>query len=149
MNGAERFDATDVQSTNAHPPSVDPVKHLEFVQAVIARQAGNSFLLKGWSVTLAAALVALGTNAANAGIAAAGLIPAAVFWGLDAYYLRQERLFRPLYDAGRLGHAEPFVMVTNGYAPGVANWPATLITPVVLGFHGAVILGIVLAVLLI
>lgn len=24
--------------------------------------------------------------------------PAAMFWGLDAYFLRQERLFRRLYD---------------------------------------------------
>ncbi len=64
MSGAGRFDATDLQDMNAHPPSADPVKHLEFVQAVIARQAANSFLLKGWSVTLATALVALGTNAA-------------------------------------------------------------------------------------
>jgi hypothetical protein len=35
-------------------------KHLELIQAVISRMAGNSFLLKGWSVTLAAALLALG-----------------------------------------------------------------------------------------
>ncbi len=34
-------------------------KHLEFLQAVITRMAGNSFLIKGWSVTLVAALLAL------------------------------------------------------------------------------------------
>ena len=34
-------------------------KHLEFVQSTISRMASNSFLLKGWSVTLAAGLFAL------------------------------------------------------------------------------------------
>ncbi len=28
------------------------IKHLEFIQAAINRMAGNSFLLKGWTVTL-------------------------------------------------------------------------------------------------
>ena len=28
--------------------------HLEMIQAVITRMAGNSFLIKGWSVTLVA-----------------------------------------------------------------------------------------------
>ncbi len=32
-------------------------KHLEFVQAVINRLAGNSFLLKGWSITLVSGLL--------------------------------------------------------------------------------------------
>ena len=39
-----------------HP---DTIKHLEFIQAVITRMAGNSFVLKGWAITLAAAGFAL------------------------------------------------------------------------------------------
>ncbi len=31
------------------------LKHLEFIQAVIARQANNSFLVKGWGLTVARA----------------------------------------------------------------------------------------------
>jgi len=30
------------------------VKHLEMIQAVIARMATNSFMFKGWAVTLVA-----------------------------------------------------------------------------------------------
>jgi hypothetical protein len=33
--------------------------HLNLIQAVITRMGSNSFLLKGWSVTLVAALFAL------------------------------------------------------------------------------------------
>ena len=31
------------------------IKHLEMIQAVIVRMGNNSFLLKGWSVTLISA----------------------------------------------------------------------------------------------
>jgi hypothetical protein len=31
------------------------LKHLEFVQAVITRLANNSFLMKGWALTVAGA----------------------------------------------------------------------------------------------
>ena len=35
------------------------IKHLEFIQTTINRMAGNSFLLKGWTVTLTGGLLAL------------------------------------------------------------------------------------------
>ena len=38
--------------------SADRIKHLEFIQATIARQAAHSFSVKGWSLTVAAALFA-------------------------------------------------------------------------------------------
>jgi hypothetical protein len=39
--------------------SSDKHEHLEFLQAAINRMAGNLFLLKGWTITLIAALFAL------------------------------------------------------------------------------------------
>ena len=65
----------------------DVIKHLEMLQGVINRMAANSFVVKGWSVTLAAALAAFGAQSANQWFVAFGLIPVAAFWGLDAYYL--------------------------------------------------------------
>ncbi len=41
------------------------LKHLELSQGVINRMAGNSFLLKGWSVTLVSALFALSAKDSN------------------------------------------------------------------------------------
>lgn len=75
--------------------------HLGFIQDVIKRMANNSFLIRGWSVTVSGAIVALGVSAENPCIGYLALTPAIVFWGMDAYYLRQERLFRALYDAVR------------------------------------------------
>ena len=77
------------------------VKHLEFIQGVVNRLASASFQMKGWSVVLVSALLVLGVRANSAGLGIVALIPIFVFWGLDGYFLSQERLFRKLYDVVR------------------------------------------------
>jgi len=81
------------------------IKHLEMIQAVIARMAGNSFALKGWAVTVAGAVLAFGADRKDTAVALLALVPAIVFWGLDGYYLALERRFRALYDDVRTGKA--------------------------------------------
>lgn len=41
------------------------LKHLEMIQAVINRMANNSFMLKGWTVTLVAGIFALASKDAD------------------------------------------------------------------------------------
>ena len=41
------------------------MKHLEFIQNVITRMNSNSFLIKGWAITLVSALFALAANGSN------------------------------------------------------------------------------------
>lgn len=60
--------------------------------------ASNSFYLKGWNVTVIAAIVALSFKESDWKIYACALVLNVVFWFLDAYYLKQEKLFRELYD---------------------------------------------------
>ena len=74
------------------------LKHLEFIQGVINRLAANSFRLKGWTVLLVAALLALLARAKHIEYAPITFVPIIFFWGLDGYFLWQERLFRALYD---------------------------------------------------
>ena len=74
------------------------LKHLELIQGVINRMAGNSFALKGWVVTLVAGIFALSSKDADKMYFLVAYIPILVFWGLDAYYLLQERLYRSLYN---------------------------------------------------
>lgn len=74
------------------------LKHLEFLQCTINRMAGNLFLLKGWSITLIAALFALAAKDTNKAYAALAYFPLVMFWTLDGYFLSQERCFRALYD---------------------------------------------------
>lgn len=117
------------------------VKHLEMVQAVINRLANNSFLLKGWSVSLAAALVGVSANESVPWFSLAAVLPAISFWVLDAYYLRQERLYRALYDAVRVSPpAEsglgPFTLSTRGFETRVDTLVGTIFAPTVFGIHG-------------
>src|SRR5437879_7529009 len=117
------------------------VQHLELIQGVIGRMGQNSFLLKGWSVTLVTALIALAAKDSNQTYAWIAIAPATVFWGLDAYYLRQERLFRALYDwirSAETSPAERFSMKTERFDRDVDRWLSTLVAPTIVGLHGVV-----------
>lgn len=74
------------------------IRHLEMIQGVISRMSNNSFLLKGWAVTLVAGIFALAAKDADKLYFIIAYIPIVVFWGLDSYYLLQERLYRSLYE---------------------------------------------------
>lgn len=109
------------------------MKHLELVQAMITRLAQNSFAVRGWAVTLVSVLFALIASKDAPGWAAlVALLPTLVFWGLDAYYLRQERLFRGLYDAiardlrGGGSAVELFAMDTSKFAGTDTGWASIL-----------------------
>jgi hypothetical protein len=123
------------------------IKHMELIQAVITRMAQNSFALKGWSVIIVAALFALSSSEADGRFAVLALFPALMFWGLDAYYLRQERLFRKLYDAVRGDNPPaPFTMNTSPYVGQVASWWRTAWSVTLGWFHGVIVVTILVVV---
>lgn len=70
-------------------------KEIEIIQSIIRRMAFNSFLIKGWTLTLVVASLLLNHNFEEKWL---GFIPLVVFGFLDAFYLRQEKLFRKLHD---------------------------------------------------
>ena len=74
------------------------LKHLEFIQNVINRMANTSFLLKGWSITIVAALFAFSAKEGSNAVLWLAVQLTLVYWYLDSYFLWQERLFRSLYD---------------------------------------------------
>ena len=78
------------------------LKHLDFIQGSINRLSTNSFLLKGWSVILVSALFVLSGEESDDSFAYLSLVPAVIIWGLDGYFLWQERLYRKLYDCVRV-----------------------------------------------
>lgn len=69
-------------------------KEIEIVQPIINRMGHNSFLIKGWAITLIVIVMVFRNLPDQAYLA---IIPLVAFWCLDAYYLRQERLYRDLY----------------------------------------------------
>ena len=76
-------------------------KHLDYIQGVITRMSSNSFALKGWAVTLIAGIFVLAGKDTDKMYFLVAYIPILVFWGLDAFYLLQERLYRSLYNKVR------------------------------------------------
>jgi len=71
------------------------LKEIELIQNVIKRMAFNSFMIKGWAITLVVVALLLKGTGYQIWIA---FIPLLVFWFLDAYFLWQERLYRKLYE---------------------------------------------------
>lgn len=125
------------------------IKHLEIIQGVIIRMAANSFLLKGWTITLSSALFALAAKDSNANFTLLALFPAGAFWALDAYYLRQERLFRKLYESACATPptVTPWCLDTTGYRNQVPSFFKTLWAIPLLLLHGSVVTAMIVVLL--
>lgn len=116
------------------------LKHLELIQGVINRLAGDSFRMKGWAVILVSAVLVLVVREDRLELAPVGLVPVLAFWGLDAYFLWQERLFRALYDQVRVTDEREvdFSMDVRGVRAGRdLTWTAVLGSRTLLPFYGA------------
>lgn len=126
------------------------LKHLEFIQAAIARMATNSFLFKGWAITLATSLSAFGAVQNKRTLFLIALVTTMVFWGLDGYYLWLERGFVELHN--NVSAAEPsevdFSMrINKENAP--RRWLRTCIRPHLWVFYGTLVLSEFVGVVLI
>ena len=76
------------------------MKEIDTIQSIINRMSNNSFLIKGWTITLVVGTLLLERTLlddAKLQITIA-FIPLLVFWFLDAFFLWQERMYRKLYD---------------------------------------------------
>lgn len=78
-------------------------KHLEMIQGVIGRMGGNLFYLRGWSITLAAGLLALLAQKDSPKLFSLVMLGSVtiIFWIYDGYFLSLERKYRDLYDKVR------------------------------------------------
>ncbi len=127
----------------------EKIAYLQMIQSVITRMATNSFLIKGWSITVVAALGALAAAGKSELFVYLALFPTAMFWALDAYFLRQEKLFRRLWDRTRTIDTKiDFSMDTRPFnaevdSTGQVAWSLTLRR-----FHGT-ITGMIVVVILV
>lgn len=78
-------------------PMDKKIKHLEMIQNIITRMAQNSFMIKGWTITLVAAMFAFVPKTVTVFIPIA-LAPILMFMFLDSYFLQLERRYRSYYD---------------------------------------------------
>lgn len=77
-------------------------KEIDLIQGIIYRMANNSFMLKGWLISLIAVLLALSKDSLlSSDLKLISLIlcfPTIIFWYLDAFFLHREKCYRVLYD---------------------------------------------------
>lgn len=135
------------------------VKHLELIQAVITRLGNDGFLVKGWALTITVALLGFAVNSTNWRLALVALVPSLAFWGLDAYFLQAERLYRTLYDrvARETPGIEPFFMsaTSDNFLRDLPEdvsrelvWHKTLRRPVLLRFYLALLVSVTVVALI-
>ena len=85
----------------------EKIKYLEFIQMIISRLNQNSFQIKGWMITIVSGLLALAANSNNRFYILIAILPVSAFWGLDAFYLQEERKFRGLYsDVAKMDYTD-------------------------------------------
>ena len=79
------------------------IAHLQMIQGIVARMAGNSVQMKTWAVSLVTAVYVFSGVSSDPHwlVGIGGCIPVIAFWAMDAKYLLLERCYRKLYDAVR------------------------------------------------
>ncbi len=114
----------------------EQIKHLEFIQNVITRMNTNSFQIKGWSIMIVSALMAIYASTQNSYFFLAAIFPILIFWFLDAYYLNQELKFRGFYDnvagvADNPKEIQTFAMRPDLYTVASYSYWDTLFSPTI------------------
>ncbi|GHH92644.1 hypothetical protein [Streptomyces capillispiralis] len=119
------------------PPDEMRVRHLEILQSTINRLGMNSFLVKGWAMTISGGLITVATGGAGWSVALIALLMTTGFWLLDSFYLEQERLFRSLYDRSLSGPSRipVFSMDVGRYAQSVP-WRTVALSRTMTLFYG-------------
>ena len=114
------------------------VKHLDMIQTIINRLGNNSFLAKGGSVTIlvAAMILVAKQDLQNPYIVLVILLLIVRFWILDGYFLRQERLFRQVYEEIRQQTDTDFSMDVGKHRnKPKCNWVSSIFSITLLIFY--------------
>lgn len=101
---------------------MDKEKHLELIENIISRMANCSFLIKGWTLTIVAAVFGLAAKDSDIKFVIIAYVIIPCFWFLDAFYLSKERQYRSLYDNVRNNTDTDFSMNTSEFNKGKNMW---------------------------
>lgn len=122
-------------------------QHMDMIQNIITRMASNSFLVKGWSISLISAILIFANKDNNSNYIIVTFLPAISFWILDAYYLQLERKFRELYKevqqdyVNDINNVALFSMNISNYK--VASIPRIMFTISVAPIHLVILITII------
>jgi hypothetical protein len=128
-------------------------EEVKLIQGVINRMANNSFFIKGWAITLVVATFLFKGFGMYQFVA---FLPWFLFWYLDAYFLRLERLYRESYNWVVLNRRKrkEFLLDLNvktleiRFGPGIESIPRTMASKTLRTFYGLLLLMIIIALIL-
>lgn len=112
----------------------EEIKHLELIQNIITRMNTNSFQIKGFSVAVITALLAVYARTIEFWLIPIAYPTIFIFWFIDSYYLQHERKFRGLYNdivANKWSKSRPvFDMNIGGFRNGEYSLISTMFVSV-------------------
>lgn len=125
-------------------------KHLEFILTTINRMAQNSYLLKGWSVTVVGGLIAFGFKESAIRYFVVSIAILFFFWLMDSYYLSRERRFVKLFDKVRQQDEAQvdFSMDTDEFGK-KARWVNCGFSTTMIVFYGGLLLVHLISILIV
>lgn len=124
------------------------LKHLEFIQAAISRMATNSFLFKGWAITIAAGLSGFAAVNSKVALLTIALVSTVMFWAMDGYYLWLERGFVQLHDeVARKSEPDIDFSMRTDKSDAAPRWFSTCWRYHLLFFYGSIIVVEVIGIL--
>ena len=127
------------------------MKHLDFIQNVISRMNSNSFLVKGWAITLVSALFALAAKDANINYVLISYFVIPVFWFLDGFFIATEKQYRELYNEVRQKNETDidFDMNASSFNTGKKTWLSGVFSKTLIPYYGVSILATLIVMFLI
>ena len=127
------------------------MKHLDFIQNVISRMNSNSFLVKGWAITLVSALFALAAKDANINYVLISYFVIPVFWFLDGFFIATEKQYRELYNEVRQKNETDidFDMNASSFNTGKNTWLSGVFSKTLIPYYGVSILATLIVMFLI
>ena len=121
------------------------LKEVDIIQTIIKRMANNSFLVKGWMITIVVVTLLLKSTNDVSWLA---WVPLILFWGLDAYFLRQERMYRNLYKwvvKNRLiDDTNLLDMDVKRFENDVDSFPKTMLSKTLLVLYGGIFIFLII-----
>lgn len=120
-------------------------KHLEFIQNVITRMNSNSFLIKGWCITIVSAIFVLSQKDTKTIFLLFSIIPCISFWIIDGFFISTERKFRELYaHVIKLNEKDiNFSMDTKPFNKWDNFWISGIFSKTLLPLYGIIIISII------
>jgi len=89
------------------------------------------------------ALFALSAPESSVAFIFLAYFPAIIFWGLDGYFLWQERMYRDLYDQVRVLESNNITFSMDAKSASNKTWPDALLSKTLILFHGLLIGAII------